>query len=193
MQSQLFIRFYEIKKKIEKKRYLRQQYSKDRIIRIVHTYKLFMSLARTCAIFSFHSDSKFSPYRYDVQYPMNRVEEIYDYGEIAAMKMTRHDRRVFDILTKGGFNYRGETNGIIRRRESNLEYSRHVGRGGEGKIYILLIPDLHEAHYESRKDSEANVGKLLANWKYDTPGPLPRSVLSPATNSTYYSTFQVAA
>lgn len=154
-----------------------------------------MSLARTCAIFSFHSDSKFSPYRYDVQYPMNRVEEIYDYGEIAAMKMTRHDacsifwQREEDIR----FNYRGETNGIIRRRESNLEYSRHVGRGGEGKIYILLIPDLHEAHYESRKDSEANVGKLLANWKYDTPGPLPRSVLSPATNSTYYSTFQVAA
>lgn len=156
-----------------------------------------MSLARTCAIFSFHSDSKFSPYRYDVQYPMSSVLK----KSMIMEKLPPWKRRdTIDACSTFWqreedirFNYRGETNGIIRRRESNLEYSRHVGRGGEGKIYILLIPDLHEAHYESRKDSEANVGKLLANWKYDTPGPLPRSVLSPATNSTYYSTFQVAA
>lgn len=72
---------------------------------------------------------------------------------------------------------------------------RGKGRARRKNIHsILLIPDLHAARRrtESRKDSEANVGKLLANWKYDTPGPLPRSVLSPATNSTYYSTFQVA-
>lgn len=46
--------------------------------------------------------------------------------------------------------------------------------------------------YGIAKDRRGKRGKLLANWKYDTPGPLPRSVLSPATNSTYYSTFQVA-
>lgn len=78
-----------------------------------------------------------------------------------------------------------------------MEYSRHVPREGTEKYTFhptnSRLARGAEAYYESRKDFEANVGKLLANWKYDTPGPLPRSVLSPATNSTYYSTFQVAA
>lgn len=73
---------------------------------------------------------------------------------------------------------------------------RNIDEQGTRKIYVPLplIPDLHggaEA-YGIAKDCRGKRGKLLANWKYDTPGPLPRSVLSPATNSTYYSTFQVA-
>lgn len=67
---------------------------------------------------------------------MNRVEEIYDYGKIAAMKTTRHDRRVFDILTKGG-GHSIQLSGRNKRDykkagiEPGIFEARWEGRGGK--------------------------------------------------------------
>lgn len=91
-----------------------------------------MSLARTCAIFSFHSDSKFSPYRYDVQYPMSSVLK----KSMIMEKWPRHDRRVFDILTKGG-GHSIQLSGRNKRDykkagiEPGIFEARWEGRGGK--------------------------------------------------------------
>lgn len=67
-----------------------------------------------------------------------------------------------------------------------------------GKIYIyiysLVIPAVHTAEAYVAKSWRIlkQTWKVVTNWKYDTRA-LPRSVLSPATNSTYYSTFEVPA
>lgn len=114
MQSQLFIRFYEIKKKKIKKNDIYDN-NIPRIIRIVHTYKLFMSLARTGEIFSqrfeiFAASSRpLSINRYSSVEQRGEDAGICDYGESSndATRSTRvraigfnKGRRTFDSIIR---------------------------------------------------------------------------------------------
>lgn len=94
MQSQLFIRLYEIRKK-GKENSIRYD-NKDRIVRSVHIYE---SLRCDCELVE--NFFKFSPLR---RLSMNRAPcfAVFEQREwrIAATSNATHDRRT--VLTKGG-------------------------------------------------------------------------------------------